>query len=214
MGPAPTALPSCTSVTPKRQARRCVNFTTDVPYRLVSPGSSNNPCGNQACYCPTAGIGVVVPPLTSVISGTTTTDCSYTTMPTIDDCPPPPPATSAPLSTTLATSTTTSVSPTVGPVVCNTYNSSYSDCWTSIDANEVNTTATWMIGHQLPNGPMVSGWPNLTEVLTKNGLNYFMNIGWIPGCDLVDSQDAANPIADDPSIATSDILWETYKNCK
>lgn len=78
----------------------------------------------------------------------------------------------------------------------------------------MNTTANWMIGHQLPNGPMVFGSPNVTEVLTKDGLNYFVNIGWIPGCDLVDCQDAANPIADDLSIATSHILWETYTNCK
>ena len=82
-----------------------------------------------------------------------------------------------------------------------------------ISPDEVNTTANWMIGHQLPNGPMVSGSPNITEVLTKQGLNYFMNIGWIDGCNIVDSQDPAKPIADDPSIATSDILWETYANC-
>lgn len=157
---------------------------------------------------------MIVPPLTRLISGTATTDCSYTTIPSIDDCPPAPlPATSAPSSSTLATSTTTAVSPTIGPVVCNTYETSYSKCWTDISPDEVNTTANWMIGHQLPNGPMVSGSPNITEVLTKHGLNYFMNIGWLDGCNMVDSQGPANPIADDPSVATSDILWEIYANC-
>ena len=56
--------------------------------------------------------------------------------------------------------------------------------------------------------------PNSTEVVTGKGLNYFMNIGWIPGCVAVNSQDPANPIASDQSIATRDILWQTYNDCK
>ncbi|KAF6237954.1 hypothetical protein HO173_004155 [Letharia columbiana] len=189
MTTAPSALPSCT---------------------LVAPGS-NDGCANQHCYCPSGG-GVVVPPLTSVISGTTTTDCSYTTQPSIDSCPPAP-LTSTTSSTTLTTSTTAAASPTVGPITCNTYETSYSHCWTDIDAKTVNTTADAMIGTQLPNGPMTSGTPNSTEVVTVKGLNYFINIGWIPGCVAVDSQNPANPIASDQSIATRDILWQTYNDC-
>ena len=71
-----------------------------------------------------------------------------------------------------------------------------------------------MIGTQLPNGPMKPLTSNSTEVVKVKGLNYFMNIGWIPGCVAVDSQIPANPIASDQSIATRDILWETYNGCK
>ena len=65
----------------------------------------------------------------------------------------------------------------------------------------------------MPNGPMTSSNANLTEVLTKDGLNYFMNIGWIDGCTVVGSQDPAHPVPNDPSIATADLLWDTYNNC-
>lgn len=155
----------------------------------------------------------MAPFLTTTIAGTPTTNCAYTAQPTEDNCPAAAVTSSAPTQTS-AISSAAVASPTVGPVVCNAYETSYSNCWTDIDAKQVNTTADWMISHQLPSGPMTSTSPNITQVLTAKGLNYFMNIGWIPGCTLVSSQDPAHPIAGDQSIATRDILWSTYNNCR
>lgn len=57
-------------------------------------------------------------------------------------------------------------------------------CGTNIDANEVNTTANWMVGHQLPNGPMASGSPYIITVVTMknaafNRLWSRFKRGWI-----------------------------------
>lgn len=48
--------------------------------------SSDFGCSEPHCECSN---GVLAPLLPAVVSGTTTSNCDYTTLPSIDNCPPP-----------------------------------------------------------------------------------------------------------------------------
>ena len=55
---------------------------------------------------------------------------------------------------------------------------------------------------------------NITEVYGVGGLNYIMNVGWIPGCNAIASQSVANPIPYDSSVGVQTLLSETFSECK
>ena len=48
------------------------------------------------------------------------------------------------------------------------------------------------------------------------GVQYFMNIGWVPGCTAYESQYAENPtgVNGASSVSYITLLTDTYRNCE
>lgn len=76
----------------------------------------------------------------------------------------PPSATTSP--PTGPSSTPPPATPTIGPIQCAANLDSYSKCWNDIHAKSVESCASAM-SVQLPNGPMTSSSPNVTQVLRE-----------------------------------------------
>ena len=57
---------------------------------------------------------------------------------------------------------------------------------------------------------------NITQVYNGDDKVLVMNIGWIPGCDLVKSEVADNPLgkSGDNTVSYSKIIADTYTQCK
>ena len=110
-----------------------------------------------------------------------------------------------------------------GPNICKLWEDNYDACFKDIHAASVDECASVMFV-QLPNGPMTSTSPNVTQVYREHasggeggkGVTYMMNIGWIPGCTITDSQPADNPLgkSGDGSISYTDLIKDTYYQCE
>lgn len=113
--------------------------------------------------------------------------------------------------------------PTVGPIQCAKYEDAYKKCWHDIHASSVEDCKDAM-ANQLPGGKMTSASANITQFLREgasggqggNGVVYFMNIGWIPGCKDYDSQVIDNPLghSGDDTISYGTLLMNTYNKCE
>ena len=67
----------------------------------------------------------------------------------------------------------------------------------------------------VPANPMSTNSPNFTEV-TKHGVTYISNVGWIPGCDLFPHQDPTaqySPSGGGQALAYQQIIINTYEKC-
>ena len=78
----------------------------------------------------------------------------------------------------------------------------------------VNASAKQFVDTQLPNTNLSAGMGNITEVYGHGGLNYITNVGWIPGCTVLASQNVAYPIPSDPSVSVQTVLEEAFSECK
>lgn len=93
-------------------------------------------------------------------------------------------------------------------------------CWKDVHKEQVEETADEFPKHfNTMNSVMKPDTRNITQVLRKggqsgSGVTYMMNIGWIPGCDIVKEQDARNPVPDDQSIGYRVLLTDNYYMCK
>ncbi|KAL9130925.1 MAG: hypothetical protein Q9217_001028, partial [Psora testacea] len=140
--------------------------------------------------------GVTASLLTTTISGTSTRNCAYKTVPPggYDPRPPPPPSSTPP---------PPPPKPTVGPIHCAENRESYSDCWNDVHAGKVESCVNAMRA-QLPGRNVNANSPNITQVLRAGasggeggkGVTYLMNIGWIPGCDTYKSMVPDNPLGE------------------
>ncbi|KAL9108961.1 MAG: hypothetical protein Q9227_006357 [Pyrenula ochraceoflavens] len=65
---------------------------------------------------------------------------------------------------------------------------------------------------------MTKSHPNVTQVLRDGGkrgkgVNYMMNVGWIPDCTVTNQQDLENPVPDDQNVSWGDLLKNNYYKC-
>ena len=104
-------------------------------------------------------------------------------------------------------------------LTCQDYATYYYDVssfckWLAVNEANVIASATQFVNTQLPNTNLSAGMGNITEVYGYGGLNYIMNVGWIPACDAISSQSVANPIPSDPTVGVHTLLLDAFLDCK
>ena len=199
--PTQTASSPCayTTVPPTVQP---ASTYTDVSCTLES-APSVSPATYCSCNIPSAPYFATMP--------TPTSPCAYTTIPATTVIP-------------TKTTSTPPATPTIGELVCKEYLPAYASCWNAIDKSAVETTAKY-IGYKTNSQTMNSVSAYITQMYAPTvdcgcyaykGLQYFMSIGWIPGCTLYDAQVVDNPLgkSGDNTRNSMQLLTDTYNDCK
>lgn len=135
---------------------------------------------------------------------------------------------SVPLSAKSSTTSTTTTqkaapaTPTLGRMNCKTYLASYASCWlpSLVNPSLVNKTISAMV---VPDALVDSTMNNITQVLpgavfgakVSQGLQYMVNIAWVPGCTAVTSQNPRYPMGNtgDNPLSYEAVLWDTFDYC-
>ncbi|KUJ21671.1 uncharacterized protein LY89DRAFT_729181 [Mollisia scopiformis] len=199
------------------------NSATPVPGQCGNEGCvyviatevQNALCTTDYCYCG----GNFGPLLTTSMSGSVSSGCDYTTVPTCINCASASCTSTMIQPTTTTTSAIASSKPTVapltlGPQQCN----SAADFpgHKDIEPDTLNYYIGFACAGSALTSDTISSTSNPTTPINVevNGVYYYLAITWVEGCtNTVSSQHPYEPIPGNTDVTCGSLFENDYKNC-